>query len=194
MAAYGSGECSRWSAHTLPDSLTKASSAKLRHPLVTVVMHWVVREGGAMVTALELSSPEAGASRHPCGPVGRYFDLVSAYLQGCPVDPGSIPHRTPTGTSFQTAVIAAARTVERGTVVSYGELAMRAGFPGAARGAATVMRMNPLALIIPCHRVVSANGKVGGYLGETSGWGVACKKALLHLEGYRFDTHRRHPE
>jgi len=74
--------------------------------------------------------------------------------------------------------VAAARAVPWGEVVSYGELAALAGRPGAARAAGSFCADNRYSLIIPCHRVVAANG-IGGY----GSAGPALKRRLLALEG-----------
>jgi methylated-DNA-[protein]-cysteine S-methyltransferase len=68
-----------------------------------------------------------------------------------------------------------------GETVTYGELAEMAGRPGAARAVGATMARNPVPFLIPCHRVVAANG-IGGY-GSGYGDGVALKRALLDLEG-----------
>jgi methylated-DNA-[protein]-cysteine S-methyltransferase len=81
-------------------------------------------------------------------------------------------------TPFQCAVADALRGVPRGEVVTYGELAALAGFPGAARAAGSFCARNRFALLVPCHRVVGAAG-IGGY--GTTGTGV--KRRLLALEG-----------
>jgi len=81
-------------------------------------------------------------------------------------------------TPFQRAVADALRAVPRGEVVTYGELAAQAGYPGAPRAAASFCGTNRFALFVPCHRVVSASG-IGGY-GST---GVGVKRRLLALEG-----------
>lgn len=67
-----------------------------------------------------------------------------------------------------------------GETVTYGELAELAGRPGAARAVGTAMARNPVPFVIPCHRVVAANG-IGGYGGGTAG--VALKRRLLAREG-----------
>lgn len=67
-----------------------------------------------------------------------------------------------------------------GETVTYGELAEMAGRPGAARAVGSTMASNPMPFLIPCHRVVAANG-IGGY-GGGYGDGVALKRALLDLE------------
>ena len=69
--------------------------------------------------------------------------------------------------------------VSLGTVVSYGELASKAGSPGAARAVGSVMAANPFPLIVPCHRVLKADGKVGQYSGAHGG---ATKTWLLDFE------------
>lgn len=81
-------------------------------------------------------------------------------------------------TPFQLAATEALRRVPRGEVVTYGELAALAGRPGAARAIGTLCATNRFAVIVPCHRVVSASG-IGGYgtLGE------GYKRRLLRLDG-----------
>ena len=82
-------------------------------------------------------------------------------------------------TPFARDVLAALQQVPAGATVSYGELAARAGHPGAARAVGRVMAGNPLPLVVPCHRVVGANGALTGYSGAA---GVATKKWLLEFE------------
>jgi O-6-methylguanine DNA methyltransferase len=66
-----------------------------------------------------------------------------------------------------------------GETVSYGELALLAGRPRAARAAGAFCSRNPLGLFIPCHRVIAADGSLGGY----GSYGVAYKRRMLALEG-----------
>lgn len=82
----------------------------------------------------------------------------------------------PAGSDFATAVREALMAVPRGSTVTYGELAARAGAPGKARAAASAVAANLLHLVVPCHRVVSADGP-GGFNA-----GVDLKLALLALE------------
>jgi methylated-DNA-[protein]-cysteine S-methyltransferase len=79
-----------------------------------------------------------------------------------------------------------AREVGWGETVTYGELADLAGRPRAARAAGSAMRDNPLPFVIPCHRVVAAGGKIGGYGGGRNA--IALKRSLLAREGV---THLR---
>ncbi len=81
------------------------------------------------------------------------------------------------GTDFQLAVWNAIRQIPYGEVRSYGETAWMAGYPRAARAVGTACRKNPLLLIVPCHRVVAADG-LGGYGGRPD-----IKRAILRLEG-----------
>lgn len=81
---------------------------------------------------------------------------------------------------FHRKVYQALCKVPAGKTITYAELAKRAGSPGAARAVGTAMAKNPWPIIIPCHRVVAGNGKLGGYSGRG---GVATKVALLELEG-----------
>jgi len=86
----------------------------------------------------------------------------------------------PRGTPFQLRVWAELRKVEYGGRVSYGELAKRAGSPAAARAVGGAMNKNPLAIFIPCHRVVGSGGSLTGF-----GGGLPLKEKLLGLESPR---------
>jgi methylated-DNA-[protein]-cysteine S-methyltransferase len=79
---------------------------------------------------------------------------------------------------FNRRVLRELARVPYGEVVTYGELAARAARPRAARAVGMVMNRNPLPIVLPCHRVIGANGKLTGYAG-----GLERKEALLRLEG-----------
>jgi len=81
------------------------------------------------------------------------------------------------GTAFQQRVWRALRRIPSGSTVSYSELARRIGAPKAARAVAGACAANPLAVAIPCHRVVHRDGSISGYR-----WGVETKRALLARE------------
>jgi methylated-DNA-[protein]-cysteine S-methyltransferase len=81
-------------------------------------------------------------------------------------------------TPFQRAVWQAAQEIPYGQKRSYGWLATKAGKPRAARAVGQAMAANPWPIIVPCHRVVSSNGRLGGY-----GGGLDMKERLLFLEG-----------
>lgn len=84
----------------------------------------------------------------------------------------------PQGTDFQRRVWQELLRIPYGQTISYGELARRIGKPGAARAVGLANGRNPLAIVIPCHRVIGADGSLTGY-----GGGLLCKQALLELEG-----------
>jgi methylated-DNA-[protein]-cysteine S-methyltransferase len=79
---------------------------------------------------------------------------------------------------FQRRVLRATAAIPFGRHASYGEVAERAGNPRAFRAAGTALGRNPIPIVIPCHRVWAAGGKLGGYTG-----GLERKRALLELEG-----------
>ncbi|HPQ95436.1 MAG: bifunctional DNA-binding transcriptional regulator/O6-methylguanine-DNA methyltransferase Ada [Thiothrix sp.] len=81
------------------------------------------------------------------------------------------------GTVFQKRVWQVLQTIPSGTTLSYGELAARIGSPGAVRAVASACAANPLAVAIPCHRVVRRDGSLSGYR-----WGVERKRRLLEME------------
>ena len=85
--------------------------------------------------------------------------------------------------SFKEKIYDLCRSIPKGKVATYGQLANLAGKPKAARAVGAFMRMNPDAPNTPCHRVVAANGKLTGYSGEG---GVPGKKKMLLKEGVSF--------
>jgi methylated-DNA-[protein]-cysteine S-methyltransferase len=101
-----------------------------------------------------------------------YFAGESDALAGVPVD---LEYDTP----FFERCATALRSVPPGEVVTYGELAVLAGAPGAARAAGSFCARNRLSLFVPCHRVVAATD-----LGSYGTTGVEYKRRLLALEGY----------
>jgi methylated-DNA-[protein]-cysteine S-methyltransferase len=82
---------------------------------------------------------------------------------------------------FQQKVLACTAEIPRGAVRSYGFIAHAIGHPGASRAVGTALAKNPLPWVIPCHRVIHADGKLGAY----SGGGTAIKARLLELEGVK---------
>lgn len=84
------------------------------------------------------------------------------------------------GTPFQRAVWKELTRIGHGETITYAELAGRVGRPKAIRAVGQANGANPLPVVVPCHRVVAANGKLGGYTG-----GVDIKEHLLFVEGLR---------
>jgi methylated-DNA-[protein]-cysteine S-methyltransferase len=89
----------------------------------------------------------------------------------------SVEVRPAHGTPFQRRVWAELRRIPYGATISYGELARRLGEPKAVRAVGLANGANPIAIVVPCHRVVGANGALTGY-----GGGLPIKQALLALE------------
>ena len=81
---------------------------------------------------------------------------------------------------FQQSVLQETLAIPYGKVKTYKELACAVGKPGAARAVGTALGNNPIAIIVPCHRVIASDGTLGGY---SSAGGIADKRRLLALEG-----------
>ncbi len=81
------------------------------------------------------------------------------------------------GTAFQRRVWRALQEIPYGETISYGELARRIGQPSAVRAVGLANGRNPISIVVPCHRVIGANGTLTGY-----GGGVERKRCLLELE------------
>jgi O-6-methylguanine DNA methyltransferase len=101
--------------------------------------------------------------------LGRYFEGDFGALAALRAEPG--------GSAFQARVWRALRAIEPGTTVTYGALAHELGLPSAARAVGYANSLNPIAIVIPCHRVVGASGDLTGYAG-----GLQRKRWLLDHE------------
>jgi methylated-DNA-[protein]-cysteine S-methyltransferase len=133
-------------------------------------------DGGAL-TALRFAEPGEGPERSQST---RCLDdlaaLLGRYWGGEPVR-FDLPVKLH-GTPFQTKVWRALATVPYGRTISYAELARRVGSPRAMRAVGRANGANPIAIVVPCHRVIGSNGTLTGY-----GGGIERKRALLELEG-----------
>ncbi|MBN1392155.1 MAG: methylated-DNA--[protein]-cysteine S-methyltransferase [Sedimentisphaerales bacterium] len=105
--------------------------------------------------------------------------LIIAYFEGQCVDFRDIPVELDGFSSFSKRVLTACQDIGFGRTVTYGRLAELAGKHGAGRAVGGVLAKNPLPLIIPCHRVVCANGSLGGF---SAAGGIGLKKRMLELE------------
>ncbi len=122
-----------------------------------------------------------GGAEEPSEPTGSVLTWIKAiqrYASGAKVDLSLLPVELPPGTTFTDTVRAACRRIPYGQVMTYGQLAMAVGNPGAARAVGNVMRKNPIPLLIPCHRVVGSSG-LGGFSSEQ---GITMKRQLLLME------------
>ncbi len=105
-------------------------------------------------------------------------DRLEAYFRGDFAGLNDIPV-SPGGTDFQQEVWFNLRSIAPGTTITYGGLADRLRKPKSARAVGMTNSLNPIAIILPCHRVIGANGKLTGYAG-----GLDRKRWLLHHEGW----------
>lgn len=128
--------------------------------------------GAASVISRKSSGERRGFVTEVVRLLQAYFAGERVPLEDVPVDLG---YETP----FLSRCAEALRTIPRGEVVTYGELAALAGAPRAARAAGSFCARSHLSLFVPCHRVVAADG-----LGSYGSYGVDYKRRLLALEGY----------
>ena len=107
-------------------------------------------------------------------------DQIAAYFAGAPADFGlEIPLDLTELTPFQIAVLTACRRVKRGQTITYGQLAEKIGKLNAARAVGSALAKNPIPLLIPCHRILAANNKLGGF---SAPGGTSLKRRMLRLE------------
>lgn len=123
---------------------------------------------------LKAEYPAANLARDDEG-LTRWIESVQGYWQGEPFS-RDLPLDVQ-ATAFQWRVWTQLQVIPYGSAVSYGQVAKALGQPGAARAVARACASNPVALVIPCHRVVREGGALGGYR-----WGLARKQALLEHE------------
>jgi methylated-DNA-[protein]-cysteine S-methyltransferase len=156
------------------------------------------------VAAAMLASPEAFAAdldrrrlgavlpiaEAPPGPARdlaiRARDGVEAYLAGEPVALEDFAIDLADRSAWDRLVTEGVRSIQRGEVASYGEVASRIGRTGAARAVGGAVGRNPVGLLVPCHRVIAGDGSLGGY--GVAAWGgreaaLDVKRGLLAIEG-----------
>lgn len=123
----------------------------------------------------------SGATESPPPPdVQRAIDHVLALLEGKAVDFGDIALDLGAAPEFHRKVYEVARTIPPGQTMTYGEIAKRLGAPHESREVGQALGRNPIAIIVPCHRVLGADGKMGGF---SANGGVATKRRILEIEG-----------
>ena len=104
---------------------------------------------------------------------------IQRLLEGAAEDLGDVPLDLTGVPEFNQRVYAVARAIAPGQTLSYGEVATRLGDPGAARAVGQALGHNPFAPIVPCHRVLAAGKRSGGF---SAGGGVATKLRMLQIE------------
>ncbi|GAB4385028.1 MAG: hypothetical protein Kow0022_09470 [Phycisphaerales bacterium] len=159
-------------------------------PFGTITISVIETEHGPAIAQLRFSDTGRSHARQRCASraAEQLLDLTWAVLEtffatGELVS--SIPVRA-AGTLFQQQVWDQLRQIRPGTTVTYGQIARRISSLGAARAVGAACGLNPVAILIPCHRVIDARGGLHGYAG-----GIERKAALLALEGIPVQQHLR---
>lgn len=116
----------------------------------------------------------------PPGDVQRVVDAMIALLRGEAADLTGAALDMERVPAFNREVYDIARSIERGSTLTYGEIATRIGQPEMARDVGQALGRNPYPLIVPCHRVLAARGKIGGF---SAPGGTDTKLRLLAIEG-----------
>lgn len=135
-------------------------------------------QGGGVVIA----GPDDAASAR----LRSLLPQVEAVLRGEPVAQVATPLDLHDRPAFDRAVLHAVQDVPWGRTASYGEIARRVGTPRAARAVGGAVGRNPIARLVPCHRIIAADGTLGGYGGDGPGErndALDLKAALLRREG-----------
>jgi methylated-DNA-[protein]-cysteine S-methyltransferase len=160
------------------DVLRAPYAAKFRAPFAVLG----IRTGRGAVTGIEFlrlseraSAPADAVAARACRQIERYL-TDSEFRFDLPL--------APAGTAFQRRVWDSLSAIPVGESRTYGELARRLRTAPRAIGGAC--GANPIAVVIPCHRVVGTHGSLGGFMGVTEGDPIAIKRWLLTHEGYRF--------
>jgi O-6-methylguanine DNA methyltransferase len=143
-------------------------------------------DAAGTMAALEAACPGLAVVRKLPAEIAATRDRIKGLLRGKNDDLRDIPVDLSGCSDFSRQVLRALRKVKPGTVVTYGELAAKAGRPQAARAVGRIMGANPVPLIVPCHRCLGADGSLAGF---SAAGGTALKARILFIEGYE-----RHPE
>ena len=159
-------------------------------PIGTCAVAW----SGRGIAGLQLPEPTPEATRArvkrrwpdaveaafvPAG-VQRALDRVQGLLAGDAVDLADIPLDLDAAPDFHRRVYEVARTIPPGRTMNYGEIAKRLGTPHESREVGQALGKNPVAIIVPCHRVLGADGRMGGF---SANGGVSTKRRMLEIEG-----------
>ena len=137
-------------------------------------------QGKEVATRARLKKRFPGASEAAPPPdVQRALDAIAALLRGDASDLSAVPLDMDAVPDFHRRVYEVARAIPPGVTASYGEVAARLGAPGAARAVGQALGRNPFAIVVPCHRVLAANGRIGGFSADG---GIATKLRLLSIE------------
>lgn len=132
-------------------------------------------DGTSLTRLLFDAEPDPVWSTEPCEVLDRAVTQLREYFAGERTD-FDLP-LDPAGTPFQKATWMALRDIPYAQTINYGQLAGRVGNPNASRAVGLANGRNPISIVVPCHRVIGANGSLTGY-----GGGLDRKRLLLDLE------------
>ena len=135
----------------------------------------------ATIARLRRRHPRAREST-PSAEARIAIDGMTALLRGERVSLGDVALDMEDVVEFHRRVFELARTIPAGRTSTYGELAARLGDPGSARAVGEALGRNPFPIVVPCHRVLAAEGKTGGF---SAPGGAATKLKMLAIEGER---------
>ena len=168
--------------------MSKKGFALFETPIGTCGIAW----SGRGVAGLQLPEASAGATRArlqrrwpdasetaPPAAVQRAIDRVLVLLADGTTDLLDIALDLAAVPDFHRKVYEVARTILPGQTLTYGEIAKRLGVPHESREVGQALGRNPVAIIVPCHRVLGADGKMGGF---SATGGVATKRRMLEIE------------
>jgi methylated-DNA-[protein]-cysteine S-methyltransferase len=181
----------RWAAARLAGAMSQQGFTRFDTAIGRCGLAW----GPRGIVTVQLPERSAGAARArllgrlpgareapPPPAVEAARDGIAALLRGEPADLSRVALDMEGLPPFPRRVYEAARTIPPGATLRYGELAARLGAPREAREVGQALARNPFPLIVPCHRVVAAGGRIGGFSAPD---GVALKLRLLAIEGAR---------
>ena len=138
-------------------------------------------DGGAAQTRSRMARSHADLAECAMPPhVAAWAARVAALLEGVPDDLRDVPLDLRAVPPFHARVYELARQIPPGKTMTYGEMAAALGAPGAARAVGQALGHNPFAPVVPCHRVLAAGGKAGGF---SAGGRAATKVRMLEIEG-----------
>jgi methylated-DNA-[protein]-cysteine S-methyltransferase len=168
---------------------SSASFTLFEAPIGTIGLIWTAqgiaglslpeKDAAATRARLRRRWPDANEVSPPPG-VQKVIDRVLSLLAGEPVDFADVPLDLERAPEFHRRVYEVARTIPPGQTMTYGEIARRLGAPQESREVGQALGRNPVAIIVPCHRVLGADGKMGGF---SAPGGIATKRRILEIEG-----------
>ena len=133
------------------------------------------------VRARMLQRFPAAAESAPPAQIVRAIEAIRSLLRGEPAELSGIDLDMADVPDFNRSVYEVTRTIAPGRTLTYGDIAVRIGTPKDARAVGQALGRNPFPIVVPCHRVVAADGRMHGFSGPG---GVTTKLKLLEIEGY----------